>query len=716
MRRKRWILLLLAALLATVLVACGTGAPPGPAESPVIVPDTTKVLSDTSRTSLQRYDPTTGELRFGPTADFGTLKAGDVLVTQPLPPLAPYGFLRKVVSVATVGQDTVVETVPAKLTEAIHQGAAQLQQQLTPSMLTGSVLAQGVTLQSAGSSQLLTLGLNNVVIYDADGNTSTTNDQVRASGSFTLDPVLNVAVGFHFHFCCDVQSRFKFAIGAKQSMQVSVTAAAGVTVSKEVDLGSMSFSPITIMVGPVPLVFVPKLQIVADFNGSVSAQLTFTAREDLTLVAGTEKPYGQGFHDISTSQLTGSSNADHLVYHYPSVTFDLKPAVGARFQILLYDLVGPQAKLGAYVEVKGKMPGDPVWQAYAGIEGYLGLHVAVLDYNWDKKIFDKSIKIGQQTDNLPPVVTTADVEPADGSTVQIGVPVQFNVAAGDPEDGAIFQGTWTEGSGQPFPLDAGHRHTFTTAGTYAIEVTVKDSAGATASATTHVTVVDTPPVATLSSPHYGTSMYVDHTEPKLLGSAVDANEPGGTLSCDRLSWSASPSDADLPANGCPAAGSQTGVQLVTFHSTGTYTLTLTATDPQGKTDTKTATITVQPTPASCPPSVTIAKPKQGASYGDSEPVELTATIADSDSSNVTYQWYLLEGLYIGSDPPAGTVIASGTATNVSAADPQGVVISDTYPGLGCSQTDVPYTLWLKASDGTNTTLDERTFSCTFIPR
>ena len=716
MRRKRWILPLLAALLATVLVACGTGAPPGPAESPVIIPDTTKVLSDTSRTSLQSYDPTTGELRFGPQADFATLKAGDVLVTQPLPPLAPYGFLRKVVSVSTVGQDTVVETVPAKLTEAIHQGAAQLQQQLTPSMLTSSVLAQGVTLQSAGSSQLLTLGLNNVVIYDADGNTSTTNDQVRASGSFTLNPVLNVAVGFHFHFCCEVQSRFKFAIGVKQSTQVSVTAAAGVNVNKEFDLGSMTFSTITIMVGPVPVVFVPKLQIVADFKGSVSAKLTFTAREDLTLVAGTEKPYGHGFHDISTAKLTGSSNAGNLFYKYPSVTFDMKPDVGARFQILVYDLIGPQAKLDAYVEVKGQMPGDPVWQAYAGIEGYLGLHVAVLDFNWDKKIFDKSIKIGQQTGNLPPVVTTDDVNPADGSTVQIGVPVEFNVQAGDPEDGAIFKGVWTDGSGQPFPLDANNQHTFTKAGPYAIKVTVKDSAGATASVTTHVTVVDTPPVATLSSPNYGTTMYVDHTQPKLLGSAVDANEPGGTLSCDRLTWSSSPSDADLPADGCPPVGSQTGIQLATFHSTGTYEVTLTATDPQGKTDAKTATVTVLPTPASYPPSPTIAEPGPGASFGDSEPLALSANIEDSDSSNVIYKWYLFKGLYIGTNPPVGTVIASGTATNVSAAGPQGVPISDTYPGLGCTQTDVPYTLWLEASDGTNTALDERTISCTFIPR
>jgi hypothetical protein len=715
-RRKRWILPLLAALLATVLVACGTGAPPGPAESPVIVPKTTKVLSDASRTSLQSYDPTTGELRFGPQADFGALKAGDVLVTQPLPPLAPYGFLRKVVSVATVGQDTVVQTVPAKLTEAVYQGNFQLKQTLTPVMLSGfKPMAQGVSLQSTSLSPQFTLKMTNVVVFDADGNTKTTGDQVVANGSFTLNPVLDVSGGMHYTFPATISTRFHFAIGLNQHADINLTADLQQKVHKQTQLASMTFTPFTIWIGPVPLVFVPKLVIFAAFDGQLSAKLTFTASEDLKLVAGTDKPYGQGFHDISTASLTGTSNASSLHFDYPGLTFTMQPELGARYDLLLYDLAGPDAELDAYVLFKGQIPGNPAWQVYAGIKGQLGLDVPVLNANWSKTIFDKSVLIAQETTNTPPELAPSDVSPTDGSSVQLGVPVQFNVAARDVEDGLITKGTWTS-NGSPFTLDANGRHTFQTSGDHTISVTVKDSAGATASTQITIHVLDTPPVATLSSPHYGATMYIDHTEPKLLASAVDANEPGGVLTCDHLTWSSVPSDADLPANGCPAAGSSTDVQLATFHSTGQYKVTVTATDPQGKTDQKTATITVLPQPASYPPSPTIEYPKQGASYGDSEPVALTGEIEDSDSSTVTYQWYLYKGLYAGSSPPAGTVIASGTANNVSAAYPQGVPISDTYPGLGCTQTNVPYTLWLVASDGTTTKMDERTISCTYIPR
>ncbi|MEJ2288522.1 MAG: PKD domain-containing protein [Deinococcales bacterium] len=717
MRRKRWILPLLAALLATVLVACGTGAPPGPAESPVIIPKTTKVLSDASRTSLQSYDPTTGELSFGPNADFGTLKAGDVLVTQPLPPLAPYGFLRKVVSVATVGQDTVVQTVPGKLTEAIYQGNFQLKQELKPVMMSGfTPLAKGLSLQSTALSPQFTFKMDHVVVYDADGNTKTTGDQVIASGSFTLDPVLDVSGGMHYDFPFSVQTRFHFAVGLNQHADVKVTADVQQTVHKEKQLASISFSPFTIWIGPVPLVFVPKLVVYAAFDGSLSATLTFTASENLKLLAGTDKPYGKGFHDISTASLTGTSNASSLHFDPPGLTFTMQPSLGARYQLLLYDLAGPQATLDAYVLFKGTIPGNPAWQVFAGIQGKLGLHVDVINANWDKTIFDKSILIAQETTNTPPELAPSDVNPSDGSSVQLGVPVQFNVAARDVEDGLITSGTWTV-NGSPLTLDANGRHTFATAGDRTITVTVKDSAGATATTSITLHVLDTPPVATLVHPTGSDDLYAGSSLPALQGFATDANEPGGTLDCTRATWSISGPTAmppgSMPANVC-LSNTSIPMQSVTFPMAGSYTVTLTATDPQGKTDSKTSTVNVQPAPTSWTPSVYINAPVPGQSYGDSESVTLEATITDPDSTVLTYKWYLSKLYFLGSGP-AGTVIVSNSVTKASSEASK--TVTDTYPALGCSGQGDPYTLFLVASDGTHTSKVKKVYiSCSFIPR
>lgn len=704
---------LLAALLGLVLVGCGTSQ--GPVESPVIVPKTTKVLDDATRQSLQSYDPTTGELRFGPAATFGALQPDDVLVTQPLPPLAPYGFLRKVVSVQTVGSDTVVETVPAKLTEAIHQGAFKIDQPLKPSMLASSSLVmQGVTLQSDASSRLFTFGLANVVLYDADGNHSTTNDQVRASGSFTLDPTLHVSAGLHFHFCCDVQSRFHFAIGADQSVHVSVTAAAGVNVSKQVDLGSMSFTPITVWVGPVPVVFVPKLAIVASFDGNVSAKLTFSATESLHLVAGTDKPYGQGFHDVSTAQLTGSSNADNLIYQFPGITFDMKPKIGAEFRILVYDLVGPQAGLDAYLEIKGQMPGDPVWKAYAGLEGTLGLHVSVLNYNWNKTIFNESVQIGQETGNTAPLLDASDVSPADGSQVQLDVPVQFNVRGRDAEDGAIYGGTWVSDVDGPLALDSGGQHTFSTAGLRHITVTVTDSAGASASATISLTVLDSPPVATMSNPQPATPAFAGSTELVLQGSAVDANEPGGKLDCTRLHWSSSDVNDVLPADGCPDTQLNPVLQAMTFSSaTGSHVITLTATDPQGKSDSKSTTLSVQAPPANYPPVGTITDPTEGESFADYGSVTLTATLTDPDDDTLSYSWDISDASGVVWVSPTGTISGASTQTNGVTT---GVPISTVAPSLGCSGEGVPYTVELSVNDSHTWTASTKGITCNYIPR
>lgn len=712
MRRKRWILLLLAALLATVLVACGTGAPPLPAESPVIIPDTTNVLSDTSRSSLQSYDPSTGVLDFGPQADFGALVAGDVLVTQPLPPLAPYGFLRKVVSVATVGQDTVVQTVPAKLTEAIYQGNFQLQQALTPVMLSGfTPLTQGVSLQSTSLSPQFTFKLDHVVVYDADGNTKTTGDQIVANGSFTLDPVLDVSGGMHYTFPATVSTRFHFAIGITQHADIQVTADLQQKVHKQTQLASITFTPFTIWIGPVPLVFVPKLVITASFDGQLSATLTFTASEDLKLVAGTDKPYGHGFHDISTASLTGTSNAGSLHFDYPGLTFSMQPQLGAKYDLLLYDLAGPDAELDAYVLFKGQIPGNPAWQVYAGIKGRLGLDVPVLDANWSKTIFDKSVLIAQETTNTPPELTTSDVSPSDGSSVQLGVPVQFNVAARDVEDGLITQGTWTSG-GQPFALDVNGRHTFQNAGDHTISVTVQDSAGATASTSITLHVLDTPPVATLVHPTGSDHIYAGTPWPTLQGFATDANEPGGKLACTRATWSV-PGATTAPADVCLSDPS-IPMQDVTFPSAGSYTVTLTATDPQGKTDVKTTTINVLAPPAVWTPSVAINAPVMNQAFGDSEAIQLQATITDPDSTNLTYTWYLSKLYFIGTGP-AGNVVLSKSAVKASGVN--SVVINDTLSGLGCSGQNDPYTLFLVASDGTHTSTAEKVYlTCSYIPR
>jgi len=119
------------------------------------------------------------------TAALAAVAPGEIIVATPSA-AAPNGFLRRVTAINTTGGDVVVQTQPATLEDAIQQGEVVFSQRLTPEGLAVQELAPGVTLQpsSVVSPQAaFYLEINDVVIYDGDGNPCTTNDQVVANGS-----------------------------------------------------------------------------------------------------------------------------------------------------------------------------------------------------------------------------------------------------------------------------------------------------------------------------------------------------------------------------------------------------------------------------------------------------------------------------------------------------------------------------------------------------
>jgi hypothetical protein len=127
----RWTVLM---SLLFILTACQT-TPPTPTIREPIIPETTKIPDQATRDALTVFDTTTGTMRFNASTPLlDNLKPDDVLVSEPAT-AAPYGLLRKVVSVRKDGGEVVVETTQAKLTEAIHQGTLFAEGQLEGSQL-----------------------------------------------------------------------------------------------------------------------------------------------------------------------------------------------------------------------------------------------------------------------------------------------------------------------------------------------------------------------------------------------------------------------------------------------------------------------------------------------------------------------------------------------------------------------------------------------------
>ena len=152
-----------------------------------------------------------------------------------------------------------------------------------------------------------------------------------------------------------------------------------------------------------------------------------------------------------------------------------------------------------------------------------------------------------------------------------GLDASFDASASTDPDGSIVSYAWNFGDGM---TGTGQSvvHTYATAGTYTVELTVTDNAGATAMATDTVTVpaINAPPVASFTSSANGLDASFD-------GSA--SSDPDGSIAT--YSW-----DFGDGSTGTGVAPTHT------YAIAGTFDVTLTVTDVGGAVDSTTESITV----------------------------------------------------------------------------------------------------------------------------
>ena len=209
-----------------------------------------------------------------------------------------------------------------------------------------------------------------------------------------------------------------------------------------------------------------------------------------------------------------------------------------------------------------------------------------------------------------------------GGGTDVNVPVA-NFTVGACTAGAACQFTntstpatgltysWDFGDGTAKVADQSPAHTFATAGTYTVALTVTDASHATNTKSTAVTVAagtNQPPVASFDLP---TSACVAGTP---CGFHNTSSDPDGTIASS--SW-------DF---GDGTAPTTTPDATHTYAAAGTYTVVLTVTDDKGGTNAASQPITVSP-PASqdCTTSTTVVD----CALGLTQKVTVTFTIVSS---------------------------------------------------------------------------------------
>jgi len=339
-----------------------------------VIPETTQVLDHSTMQNLSFISQDGSVLTFAqPTPILQSLLPGDLIVSGSTAS-ALDGLFRKVTKVSEVGGQIVVETTGATIEEAIENGQIQVSKTLTPNDVSSVVeLRKGVSLQRHIMLDQALEGfyfeLKDVILYDHDGNLSSENDQIRANGSISLNP------SFNFYIEVDnFQLRnLTFTSTMVQKTELEFVAEFPLLeINKKVEIARLNFSPITVMIGWLPVIIVPELTVNVGVRGDVSAGITSKVTQEAELTAGLS--YNNG------NWIPISTFFNNFGFDPPSLSAnaDVKAYVGPQLNLLIYGVTGPYAEIIGYLDLEADLFSDPWWELYGGLEADVGIRAEVL--------------------------------------------------------------------------------------------------------------------------------------------------------------------------------------------------------------------------------------------------------------------------------------------------------------------------------------------------
>jgi len=328
-----------------------------------IIPETTNVLPPET-TNLTSVSPDGVTYTFsGMTPELAAVGTGEIIVSAPTE-LAPNGFLRKVTSVDASGGQVILQTQAATLEEAIEQGEIHLDRVLTPADVSSVVAPKGVSLRSANvlaPAASFHIDIDDVVLYeDAEGLKVTVDGSVDVAPRIIIDiikprlaspPFEEIKIGYA------IEETIEIAVDIKGEFEWIDTVR---------ELARLTLAPITVPVGPVPVVFSPVLMVKTGVDGTVHAGVTFEASQTASASVGIQyrESEWKSFADVTNSftPLTPRLSAGGQV----------KGSAPVLINVFLYGVVGPYSGFQAYLELEADVFDTPRWKLYGGLEVPVG--------------------------------------------------------------------------------------------------------------------------------------------------------------------------------------------------------------------------------------------------------------------------------------------------------------------------------------------------------
>ncbi len=412
---KRLVLLLgVIIFLTTCKKTDTTGTTP---TGPSLNSNTIIVTNDVIKSSLISVD--SAKLVFNATGT-GTdkIKVGSILASD-ISKVAPDGFLRKVTAITTTNGNLICTTEQASLTDAINQADVQYTKTFTDNNIIGED-SSGIDIsaqQRLTKVQNLSFDFSyKYVIYDADGNLQTTDDQVYIAGDMKIEPTFN----FELKIKGSKVTKFLTSISIKNTNNIKAESKVILaSLNKEVVLKTFELEPFTIDILGLPVPIAKQwIAIVIGVDGNLSARLTTGAQNVNTVDAGIN------YENNTWSTINTIDNS----FAFQPLTFEgaakVEPWLQIRYEIRPYGIKQSRIYIGARGSVIGEATLNSTglyittkWGVILSAKAQMEIwDRTVLDY--DKIFYENEFPISQSQQTTGSTVT--DIDGNVYNTVTIG--------------------------------------------------------------------------------------------------------------------------------------------------------------------------------------------------------------------------------------------------------------------------------------------------------
>ncbi len=358
----------------------------------IIIAEQTKVMDQATKNAISTID--TKEFTFtfkGGSELLNNLKVGDFLVDS-ASELAPYGYLREVIKIEGTKGSKTVHTKQAKLTQAILQGNIHFHSgTLSQDKITKIELAKGVTLKQLKDTDFTVFDFD----YEMEFGSSDHQVLVEGNTSLSMDLFFDFNWSYQLLPYPDVNvDLFETGVELNQEASINVTSEQSFSAnSGDISLATFYFDPWTFMVGPVPVVFVPKVELIINMKGEVSAVFSTGASESFTGRLGTEYTSDNGWSAIAEKTYDYD-------YYPPNmdVSAEVTANVGPKISLKLYNVLGPYTRVTACLELEAEaIPESNNWNMdyNMGALATVGAEIDILwfeeDWHEDFRFFTQNL-------------------------------------------------------------------------------------------------------------------------------------------------------------------------------------------------------------------------------------------------------------------------------------------------------------------------------------